>query len=51
MQHVERAPVRAQCLERGPAVQPEPPRVVRVVRIAVGVEAGPVERRRMVDEP
>ena len=51
MQHVDRTPVGPQRLERGPAVQPEPPGVVRIVPGGVAVEALTIECRRIVHEP
>ena len=38
-------------LQRGPAEQPEPPGVVRVITGRIAVELGTVEGRRMVDQP
>ena len=51
MQDVERAAVGAQRLQRGPAEQPEAPRVVGVVAGVVAVEALAIECRRVVDQP
>ena len=50
VEDVDRPAIGAQRLERGPAEQPEPPRVVGVVAGRVAVEALAIECRRMVDQ-
>ncbi len=50
VQHVHRAVVVEESLERGPAQQPESPAVVGVVAIVVAVEALAIEGRRVVDQ-
>ncbi len=47
---VDRPPLGAPRLEGSPAEQPEAPCVVGIVAGGIAVEAGPVERRRVIDE-
>ena len=47
MDDIDRPPVRAQGLQGGPAEQPEPPGVVRIVTGGVAVEPLAIERGRV----